>query len=267
MSNGERADQAKGYDEILSEQIEQGLGEIERSTGGLLASGFSAGLDITLGVLIMAVMLTLVSGEVPAPFAEILVASTYPIGFVFVILGRSELFTEHTTLAAFPVLAGRASVGALMRLWGLVYVTNLAGAAIAAYLIVQVGTDSGVASAESFAALARNLVTDRWWAMFLSALLAGWLMGLLSWLVAAAQDTIGRIVIVWIVTGAIGIAHLHHSIVGTSEVLAGMMAAGAVTPLEFGRFLLISTLGNAVGGTIFVAAVKHRHSSRPAPTA
>lgn len=262
---GERAGRPKRYTEILSEQIEQGLGELERSTGGLLASGFSAGLDITLGVLVMAVMFTLVTGELPAAVVEILLASAYSIGFIFVILGRSELFTEHTTLAVFPVLAGEAGVAALGRLWGLVYVANLAGAALASLLIVLVGTQSGVAESAAFAEIARGLVQDRWWVMFVSALLAGWLMGLLSWLVAAAQDSISRIVIVWIVTGAIGLGHLHHCIIGTAEVVSGMIAAGAVTPLEFGRFLLFSTLGNAVGGTIFVAAVKYRHVSRPAP--
>jgi formate/nitrite transporter FocA (FNT family) len=41
-------------------------------------------------------------------------------GFLFVILGRSELFTEHTTLAVLPVLDGRASLRQLGRLWGLI---------------------------------------------------------------------------------------------------------------------------------------------------
>lgn len=49
------------------------------------------------------------------------------------------------------------------------------------------------------------------WVILLSGVLAGWLMGLLSWLVAASRDTIGQIFIVALVTTAIGIAHLHHA--------------------------------------------------------
>lgn len=255
----------KRYTDILSEQIEHGLGEIRRPTAGLLGSGFSAGLDIGLGVLVMAVMVTLTSGELPVPIVEMLVASSYSLGFIFVILGRSELFTEHTTLAAFPVLAGRATLGALGRLWGLVYVANLVGAAFTAVLVVLVGTQSGVAEAAAFGELARPLVETRWWVMLLSALLAGWLMGLLSWLVAAAEDSISRIVIVWLVTGSIGLAHLHHCIIGTVEVVGGMLATGDISLGEFGRFLLYSSLGNAAGGAVFVAAVKYRHSTSPAP--
>jgi len=255
----------KRYTDILTEQIEHGLGEIQRPAGGLLSSGFSAGLDIGLGVLVMAVLLTLTSGELPEPIVEMLVASAYALGFIFVILGRSELFTEHTTLAAFPVLAGRASLGALGRLWGLVYVANLVGAAFTALLVVIVGTELGVAEGPAFGRLATGLVETRWWVMLLSALLAGWLMGLLSWLVAAAEDSISRIVIVWLVTGAIGLAHLHHCIIGTVEVVSGIIATGEVTVGQFGRFLLLSSLGNATGGAVFVAAVKFRHSTRPAP--
>ena len=50
------------------------------------------------------------------PTTLLLMAATYPVGFIFVIVGRSEFFTEHTTLAVFPVLGGRASVGRLARL-------------------------------------------------------------------------------------------------------------------------------------------------------
>lgn len=255
----------KRYTDILNEQIEHGLGEIERPTVGLLSSGFSAGLDIGLGVLVMAVVVTLTSGELPEPVVEMLVASAYSVGFIFVILGRSELFTEHTTLAAFPLLAGRTTLAALGRLWGLVYIANLVGAVFSAVLVVLVGTQLGAAEAGAFGALAGPLVETRWWVLLLSALLAGWLMGLLSWLVAAAEDSISRIVIVWLVTGAIGLAHLHHCIIGTVEVVGGMVATGDPSLAGFGRFLALSSLGNAAGGAVFVAAVKYRHSTRPAP--
>lgn len=255
----------KGYTDILNEQIEHGLGEIRRPTVGLLGSGFSAGLDIGLGVLVMAVIVTLTSSELPRPVVEMLLASAYSVGFIFVILGRSELFTEHTTLAAFPVLAGRATIGALGRLWGLVYVANLVGAVFSALLVVLVGTQLGVADGAAFGELAARLVETRWWVMILSALIAGWLMGLLSWLVAAAEDSISRIVVVWLVTGAIGLAHLHHCIIGTVEVVGGMLATGDISFGQFGRFLVYSSLGNAAGGAVFVAAVKYRHSISPAP--
>jgi formate/nitrite transporter FocA (FNT family) len=89
--------------------------------------------------------------------------------------------------------------------------------------------------------------------------LAGWLMGLLSWLVAASRDTISQIFIIALVTTAIGITHLHHAVVGSAEVLAGVFSGQGATLAGFGKFLLWSTLGNILGGVLFVALIKFGH--------
>jgi formate/nitrite transporter FocA (FNT family) len=87
-------------------------------------------------------------------------------------------------------------------------------------------------------------------------------MGLLTWLIAAAQDTPGRIFVVWLITASISFAHFPHCIAGTVEVLMGMFVSPAITPLDYGRFLLFSVVGNAIGGTIFVAVLRYGHVVR-----
>jgi formate/nitrite transporter FocA (FNT family) len=99
--------------------------------------------------------------------------------------------------------------------------------------------------------------------MLMSGVLAGWLMGLLSWLVAAARDTISQLVIIWLVTTTIGLGHLHHAVVGSVEVLAGVFVSQELTAGDFGHFLLWTTLGNALGGPIFVALLKYTHTRKP----
>ncbi len=94
-------------------------------------------------------------------------------------------------------------------------------------------------------------------AIFLSGILAGWLMGLLSWLVAAGRDTISQIVVVWLVTTVIGYIGLHHVVLGSVEVFAGAFAGQGVGPEDIGRFLLWATLGNTLGGVVFVAILKY----------
>jgi formate/nitrite transporter FocA (FNT family) len=96
--------------------------------------------------------------------------------------------------------------------------------------------------------------------LFLSGMLAGWMMGLVSWLVAASRDTISQVVLVWLITTAIGFAGLHHVILGSCEVLAAVFARQDVTLAQFGHFLLWATLGNIVGGTLFVALIKYGHA-------
>jgi formate/nitrite transporter FocA (FNT family) len=249
----------KSYETILEQEIAAGLTELERPSKALLLSGLSAGLDVSLGLLLMAVMHTLTDGVLPKPVSEILVALTYASGFLFVVLGRSELFTEHTTLAVLPVLDGRASLKQLGRLWGLIYVANQVGAAAFAAFLVFLGPRLGIIEPRVFGEIASGLVEHPGWVILLSGVLAGWLMGLLSWLVAASRDTIGQIFIVLLVTTAIGLCHLHHAVVGTAEVLAGVFSGEGATMADFGKFLFCATLGNMLGGFFFVALIKFGH--------
>jgi len=115
---------------VLGSLIESGLHEMRRERSGLLLSGLSAGLDIGFGPLMMGVVLTRSASGFGELGTELLLATVYSIGFVFIIPGRSELFTEHTTLAVIPVLGGQASPRQLARLWGLVYVGNIVGGAL-----------------------------------------------------------------------------------------------------------------------------------------
>lgn len=252
----------KSYREILDQQVDEELNQLHRRSSGLLISGLSAGLDVGFSLLLMAVIFTLTHGVFPEPVVEILVANMYSIGFIFVILGRSELFTEHTTIAVLPVLNRRASLLSVVRLWGLIYTSNLFGGALFAVIVTLVGPALGVIDPFAFGVIGGGLVNHPWWVILTSGILAGWLMGLLSWLVTASRDTVSQIVIVWLVTTAIGLAHLHHSIVGTVEVLAAVFARQGVTLGDFGHFLLWTTLGNATGGIVFVALIKYGHASR-----
>jgi formate/nitrite transporter FocA (FNT family) len=249
----------KSYETILEQEIAAGLTELERPAKALLLSGLSAGLDVSLSLLLMGVVHTLTDGVLSKPVSEILVALTYASGFLFVVLGRSELFTEHTTLAVLPVLDRRASLKQLGRLWGLVYIANQVGAAAFAAFLVFLGPRLGIIEPRVFGEIASGLVEHPGWVILLSGVLAGWLMGLLSWLVAASRDTIGQIFIVLLVTTAIGLCHLHHAVVGTAEVLAGVFSGEGATLADFGNFLLWATLGNMLGGFFFVALIKFGH--------
>lgn len=250
----------KSYDTIRAQQVEQAAKELERPAGKLLLSAFSAGIEIGFGPFLMALLLTSSDGFYSRPTQELLLATAYAVGFIIVVLGRSELFTEHTALAVQPVLGGDASLVQLLRLWGLVYGGNIAGAMGFAAFAAWIGPELGEAEPWAFVEIARKYVDQAWWLLLVGGVLAGWLMGLLAWLVTAARDTIGQIVVIWLIAAGISLAHLQHSIAGTVEVLAGVLSGSEVTWREFGRFLLFATLGNAVGGVVFVALLKYGHA-------
>jgi formate-nitrite transporter family protein len=261
---GEETQPKRAPKEILQSEIHEGLEVLHRGTVGLFISGLSAGLDLGFSVLLMGVMWTEAHNHLPAPIVHLLVANMYAVGFIFVVMGRSELFTEQTTLAVLPVLNRSASVGSLLRLWIVVYISNLIGAAIFARLVTLVGPALGNIAPEAFGEIAHRVVAHGNTALFLSAVLAGWLMGLLSWLVAASRDTISQIVIVWLITTAIGFAGLHHVVAGSIELFAAMFAHQGISGSEASRVLFWATLGNIVGGTVFVAVIKFGHAK---PTA
>lgn len=249
----------KSYHTILEQHVRQAQEELERPAGALLLSGLSAGLDLGFGPFLMAVIVTLTSKEMPHSVTHILQTFAYSVGFVFVVLGRSALFTEQTTSAVLPVLSGRADVKQLLRLWGLVLVANLVGASIIAAIISQVAPRMGIVDVSVLREIAAKLLGFPWWIMLLSAVAAGWLMGLLAWLVMASRDTISQIIFVTLTTFVIGIAGFHHSIAGTIEILMALFVDASPNYQQFGTFLLWSVLGNAIGGVVFVGLLKFGH--------
>ena len=259
-ARGEELEPKKASEQILRHEIQEGRSAIERPLGGLFVSALSAGLDIGFSLFLMAVMMSRLDDALPRVVIEILIANMYAVGFIFVVLGRSELFTEQTTLAVLPVLNRKASLAGLARTWAIVYVGNLLGAALFAALALLIGPALGIIKRPVFGDIAWSMTGHSAEVIFLSAVLAGWLMGLLSWLVAAARDTISQIAIVWLIATVIGFSHLHHVVVGSVEVLAGVFAEERVKLGDYGHFLLWTTLGNAAGGPFFVAFIKYGHA-------
>lgn len=259
--NTTKSQKPKAVKRILEEQIEMGLHEYDRSNMGLFISSLAAGLEIGFGVLLMATVHGLYGSKLSPEALHFYLSLCYPLGFVFVILGRSELFTEHTTLAILPVLNRSRRIKNLLILWGLVYAGNMVGGYLFSLLISVFAPNFGIET-NSFYYLAHKLVDYNWDAIFLSAILAGWLMGLLGWLVTSSQDTISRIFIIILITFLIGILGLHHSVIGSVEVFIGLITSDKLKLHQYVHFQVWTTLGNAVGGVIFVAILKFGHARR-----
>lgn len=249
----------KNYHTILEQQTAGAESELGRPAVALFLSGLTAGLDLGFGPFAIAVSRTLLGDTVPAPLLELLNANLYSLGFIFVVLGYSALFTEQTTSAVLPILAGRAGISRLLRLWGIVLAANVAGGALFAGLATVLGPALGIVEPAVFGEIAHRLAGKSSWVMLLSAVAAGWLMGLLAWLVVAGRDTASQIVFVWLTTFIMGISGMHHSISGTTEVLMGVFVGEGATLADYGRFLVWSVLGNALGGVFFVAGLKYAH--------
>ena len=258
VANDDNLSQAKSYASILVEQVMDARETFERSLGSLFTSAFTAGLEIGISFFMILSAFALLSGVLPSHYAIVLASLLYPIGFIIVVIGQSLLFTEQTSLLSLPVLNKIEPLHKLLRLWGIVIAGNVVGGCLFAALMIGLGLNMQLFSVSDIDAYAEHVLGFRWWVIFGSAILAGWMMGVTAWLVTSARDTLSRIVLVTLITGSIGFLGLHHSIVGNIEIFSALIYGNTVSLGRYLLFLVVILLGNTVGGVVFVAVLKNR---------
>ena len=226
--------------------------EMDRPASALLWSALASGLTIGFSFVAGAY-----AESVAAPrLAEFCAGLAYPIGFVFVVFARSELFTENTLTAIIPLLARRSwqTFFAVIRLWVIVLAANIAGA----HLFALAVTHSSVVSPEvrqSMTDLARDAASVGFGAAIVRGIFAGWLIAMTVWLRAAV--TSGEIAIIVILTYVVGLGHLTHIIAGSVEVLY-LVWTGAMSEWSYlGGYMVPTLIGNVIGGTALVSALNH----------
>jgi formate/nitrite transporter FocA (FNT family) len=167
---------------------------------------------------------------------------------MFITLGRAELFTENFLIPVGTVFAGRVSPLSLLRMWGTTLVLNLVGLA----LIAAIVSVKGVLPPGSLHAVGvtTDILSDRsFLAALLSAILAGIVMTVFTWVTTAAETSTSRILAALLVGFLLLAPTLNHAVVGFGEMFLGLLAgtthAGWIDLL---RNISIAILGNLIGG-------------------
>ncbi|WP_203295730.1 formate/nitrite transporter family protein [Luteirhabdus pelagi] len=248
----------KSHGEILKEQICEAQEVYKKNPLSILSSSFTAGLEIGFTFLLLCCLFFFLEGKVAEDTIFKMLSVVYPVGFILVILGQSILFTEQTSLLTLPVLNRKQGIGQLLRLWGLVIAGNLLGGWAMAGILVWIGPKLNIFTLDVVGKIAEHVTDYSGEVIFVSAILAGWLMGLLSWVVTSSKETISRIFIIYMITAILAFAGLHHSIVGNVEVFAGLISGPEISWMDYLKFQSIALVGNALGGAVFVALLKYR---------
>ncbi len=115
---------------------------------------------------------------------------------------------------------------------------------------------------EAYQHIAEQIPHYKWTLLFGSAVFAGWLMGLLTWLISSTTETISRIFLIMLVTFVIGIVGLHHCVVGSVEMFTAMLTGNNITMYHLIHFLSLAVPGNIIGGAVFVGALKVSHNKK-----
>ena len=238
--------------EILERVIHDAEEELDRSAGGLAFSGVAAGLTMGLSGLGVAVLGHFLPDRHWTPLVEYLL---YPLGFLAVIIGRAQLFTENTLYPVVLVLDRRERYLATLRLWAVVFAANGLGVLVFATLMTQVHT-IGRPTRELLAGLGAQAAAPSFGHVFWTAVVGGWLIALVAWLVEGAEMSIGQIVLIWLLTYLVGVGGFAHCIATSGEILVAVLG-GAVGGLRYVTWLTAATCGNIAGGVLIVALLNY----------
>lgn len=244
------APQAVVIHEILRKD---GEAELARRVGAIFWSGLAAGLSMGFSFLAMALIQ---SGLPEGPSRRLLESPGYSLGFVIVILGRQELFTESTLTAVLPLLVrrDRATWIALVRFWAIVLSANILGTLIFAGLLAFNGLFPEPVHA-ALVEIGRNAVSGPFWPTAIKAVFAGWLIALMIWLLPSARSA--RLLVIMLLTYVVAIGGFSHIIAGSVEAAFAVFAGDASVRDYLVRFFLPTILGNTLGGVALVALLNH----------
>lgn len=240
--------------QVLHEVIRlQGDHELARSIGALWWSALAAGLSIGLSMMVLGLLKSIAGDH---PFATAIYALGYPVGFLAIILARQQLFTENTLTAVLPVMSEPTAAMALklLKLWLVVLAGNMVGAMLFAFAALELPIFD-TRTDEAFLEIGREIMHQDAYMMFAKAIVSGWMIATMVWLIPAAEGA--KIWIIGIITYSMALGSFTHIVVGTAEV-SYLVFAGELSWSQFWwPFALPTLAGNIVGGSLIFAIISH----------
>ncbi|MFD2110723.1 formate/nitrite transporter family protein [Thiorhodococcus fuscus] len=232
---------------------QEGVEELSRPINSLFWSGIAAGLSLSLSVYCMAFLHHALEGTRLQPA---LVGFGYSVGFVIVILGRLQLFTENTITVVLPVLTdiSRVKVQRTLRLWAVVFIANMIGTLASA----RVAMSGGILPPEQLEAallVSQHLLQYSALQTLLYGIPAGFMVASIVWLIPNAKG--GEFWIIVLMTYMISVGGLTHVIAGSTEWFLLAMEGDCTWVYAVFSGILPALVGNVIGGTGLFALITY----------
>jgi formate-nitrite transporter family protein len=216
-------------------------------------SGLAAGLSMGLSLIVQGEFHALISDEATR---RLVAPLGYTVGFLVVVLGRQQLFTENTLTPMLPLLHNRdlGTLGSVIKLWGLVLASNIAGTwAVGSVLAHTSIFEPRIVDA--FVDLSRHTIEGTFATTLVRAIFAGWLIALMAWLLPAVKGSRPHLVVV--MTYVVALGQFAHIIAGSVEC-AFLVQSGRASLSQYASDFFVPTLlGNILGGTTLVALLNY----------
>jgi formate/nitrite transporter FocA (FNT family) len=231
----------------------EGEGELGRTFPALWWSGLAAGISIGFSFLTEAVL----AAHLPDfEWKTIIAKLGYAVGFLVVILGRQQLFTENTLTAVLPVITRRSLnwlIG-MLRLWTIVLAANLVGCLIFAAAVSSARMVSPEVTTELHA-IVQAMMQNTPWMMFAKGIGAGWIIAALVWMLPSSEGA--EFAVIGLMTYLIALCGFTHVVAGSAEALFGVLTGDITLQNAVFGFFLPTLAGNVVGGTVLFAVLSY----------
>jgi formate/nitrite transporter FocA (FNT family) len=240
-------------DEIYEQVSRNARHELDRAALGLFISGLAGGITMGLTALSTSIVIAQLGQSSAARFVAALL---YPIGFIAVILGRAQLFTENTLYPVALMLAERRHGWRTLRLWAIVLPSNILGAFFFALLAVRTGAlrpEFVTAMAHMGVEAAAGMTTSH---VFWSGVIGGWIIALVAWLVSGSHSITGSVMLISLLTFVVGLGGFAHCIASSGEIFAAILDHQLAVSRYF-AWLAPATLGNICGGVLLVTLLEY----------
>jgi formate/nitrite transporter FocA (FNT family) len=239
-------------EEIFKQVAANARQELQRPSVALGLSGFGAGLFMGLSALGTAVVLAMLGPSQPAQFVS---RMFYPVGFIIVIIGRSQLFTENTLYPVALVLAERRELWNTLRLWAVVLPANVAGALAFALLATHTSAFNP-AMIDALSQLGSSALAHPASQIFWSGVIAGWIIALAAWLVSGSHSITGSVMVIWVLMFIVGLGNFAHCVASTCEIFVTALVHRAPWA-AFPEWFFPAVAGNICGGVGLVTILEY----------
>jgi formate/nitrite transporter FocA (FNT family) len=240
--------------DIFERSVEEGRRRLGMPLLEQLATGFLGGVTIIFGVVAYAVTDAELTPHLGAGVGTVAGSAAFGLGLVFLIVGRSELFSENLldpVAAAFEERPMSSGIARLARLWSIILVLNLAGgAALGAVMTVPNALPGG--SGDALVRVADDIAGKGWAATLARAVLAGALVALLSYLLSAVDTVLARLTVAYLVGFFLALGPFDHVVVSVLHLLFGVWLGDSVGYGDVLTNAALSTAGNLAGGLLFI---------------
>jgi formate/nitrite transporter FocA (FNT family) len=233
-------------EKAFQESLDEGADRLDRTWPELFATGAVGGIDVSIGILALFVVLE-------ATHNEMLGALAFGLGFIAITLANSELFTENFLIPVTAVVAGKAKWTRLPRLWLCTLATNLVGGWLVVGLVVLALPELHTVAVQSGTTAIAGGITAK---TFASGVLGGLVITLMTWMERGTESVPAKLIAAVGAAFLLASAHLHHAVVISLEAFGALQVGARFGYAHWAGMFGWAVLANMVGGLLLVTVLR-----------